>query len=192
MSMTVKRKRDVDTPRVFMHKLADIRGGVSVAASELGGDFLREGAILSAPVNGITHVVKTAQVVAEVAESGKAIKVKKLHNFKVGDIITSALGKAAHAITAINDSGKESDELTIGTAIGALASGDVIVEAKAEATGEASSKSELKYEPQSVNGTGKPFDPKSNINTDAWVIGVTKGNICPAFIAEKLRGIINL
>lgn len=192
MSMTVKRKRDVDTPRVFMHKLADIRGGVSVAASELGGDFLREGAILSAPVNGITHVVKTAQVVAEVAASGKAIKVKKLHNFKVGDIITSALGKAAHAITAINDSGKEYDELTIGTAIGALAIGDVIVEAKAEATGETSSKSELKYEPQSVNGTGKPFDPKSNINTDAWVIGVTKGNICPAFIAEKLCGIINL
>ena len=192
MSMTVKRKRDVDTPRVFMHKLADIRGGVSVAASELGGDFLREGAILSAPVNGITHVVKTAQVVAEVAASGKAIKVKKLHNFKVGDIITSALGKAAHAITAINDSGKEYDELTIGTAIGALAIGDVIVEAKAEATGETSSKSELKYEPQSVNGTGKPFDPKSNINTDSWVIGVTKGNICPAFIAEKLRGIINL
>lgn len=192
MSMTVKRKRDVDTPRVFVHKTADIRGGVSVAASELGGDFLREGAILSAPVNGITHVVKTAQVVAEVAASGKAIKVKKLHNFKVGDIITSALGKAAHAITAINDSGKEYDELTIGTAIGALAIGDVIVEAKAEATGEASSKSELKYEPQSVNGTGKPFDPKSNINTDAWVIGVTKGNICPAFIAEKLRGIINL
>lgn len=192
MSMTVKRKRDVDTPRVFVHKTADIRGGVSVAASELGGDFLREGAILSAPVNGITHVVKTAQVVAEVAASGKAIKVKKLHNFKVGDIITSALGKAAHAITAINDSGKEYDELTIGTAIGALAIGDVIVEAKAEATGETSSKSELKYEPQSVNGTGKPFDPKSNINTDAWVIGVTKGNICPAFIAEKLRGIINL
>lgn len=192
MSMTVKRKRDVDTPRVFMHKLADIRGGVSVAASELGGDFLREGAILSAPVNGITHVVKTAQVVAEVDASGKAIKVKKLHNFKVGDIITSALGKAAHAITEINDSGKEYDELTIGTAIGALATGDVIVEAKAEATGETSSKSELKYEPQSVNGTGKPFDPKTNINTDAWVIGVTKGNICPAFIAEKLRGIINL
>lgn len=192
MSMTVKRKRDVDTPRVFMHKLADIRGGVSVAASELGGDFLREGAILSAPVNGITHVVKTAQVVAEVAASGKAIKVKKLHNFKVGDIITSALGKAAHAITAINDSDKEYDELTVGTAIGALAIGDVIVEAKAEATGETSSKSELKYEPQSVNGTGKPFDPKTNINTDAWVIGVTKGNICPAFIAEKLRGIINL
>lgn len=192
MSMTVKRKRDVETPRVFMHKLADIRGGVSVAASELGGDFLREGAILSAPVNGITHVVKTAQVVEKVDASGKAIKVKKLHNFKVGDIITSALGKAAHAITAINDSGKEYDELTIGTAIGALAIGDVIVEAKAEATGETSSKSELKYEPQSVNGTGKPFDPKSNINTDAWVIGVTKGNICPAFIAEKLRGIINL
>lgn len=194
MSMTVKRKRDVETPRVFMHKIADIRGGVSVAASELGGDFLREGAILSAPVNGITHVVKIAQVTAEVTASGKAIKVKKLHNFKVGDIITSAPGKAAHAITAINDSNKDYDELTIGTTIGALAIGDTIVEAKAEAeaTGETSSKSELKYTPQSVNGTGKPFDPKSNINTDAWVIGVTKGNPCPSFIAEKLKGIINL
>lgn len=192
MSMTVKRKRDVDIPRVFIHKVADIRGGVSVAASELGGDFLREGAILSAPVNGITHVVKVAEVVAEVTSSNKTIKVKKLHNFKVGDIITAAPGKAAHAITAINESDKAYDELTIGTAIGALAIGDTIVEAKAEATGETSSKSELKYEPQSVNGTGKPFDPKSNINTDAWVIGVTKGNICPSFIAEKLRGIINL
>lgn len=190
--MTVKRKRDVETPRVFMHKVADIRGGVSVAASELGGDFLREGAILSAPVNGITHVVKIAEVIAEVAASDKTIKVKKLHNFKVGDIITSAPGKAAHAITAIDESNKAYDVLTIGTAIGALAKGGTIVEAKAEATGETSSKSELKYEPQSVNGTGKPFDPKSNINTDAWVIGVTKGNACPSFIADKLKGIINL
>ena len=73
--MTVKKRRDDQTPRVFLHKNADIRGGVSVAASELGGDYLREGAILSAPVEGITHVVKTAEVIAEVTAADKTIKV---------------------------------------------------------------------------------------------------------------------
>ena len=190
--MTVKKRRDVDTPRVFMHKLADIRGGVSVAASELGGDFLREGAILSAPENGITHVVKTAEVTAEVAASGKAIQVSKFHNFKIGDIIMTEPGKAAHAITAIDDSNKKYDTITVGTAIGAIQAGGFIVEAKAEATGVDTSKGELKYEPQSVNGSGQPFDLQSNIGTDAWVIGVTRGNPVPSFIAEKLKGIINL
>lgn len=47
--MTVTRRKDTRTPRVFMHKTADIRGGVSVKVSELGGDFLNEGAVLSAP-----------------------------------------------------------------------------------------------------------------------------------------------
>lgn len=49
MGMTVQRRKDTRTRRVFMHKVADIRGGVSVNVSELGGDFLHEGAVLSAP-----------------------------------------------------------------------------------------------------------------------------------------------
>ncbi len=188
MSMTVKKRRDDATPRVFIHKTADIRGGVSVAVSELGGNYLREGAILSAPTNGITHVVKTAEVTAEVAAADKTIKVSKFHNFKVGDIIMTEPGKAAHAITAIDESNKKYDILTVKTALGAIPLGGFIVEAKAEATEDAA----LKYEPQSVNGTGKPFDPKSNINTDAWVIGVTRNNPVPAFLTDKLKGIINL
>lgn len=190
--MTVKKRRDDLTPRVFLHKTADIRGGVSVAASELGGDYLREGAILSAPVEGITHVVKTAEVVAEVAAADKTIKVSKFHNFKVGDIVMTEPGKAAHAITAIDESNKKYDTLTVKTALGAIALGGFLVEAKAEATGADASKAELKYEPQSVNGTGQPFDPKSNISTDAWVIGVTRNNPVPGFIIDKLKGIINL
>lgn len=186
--MTVKKRRDDATPRVFIHKTADIRGGVSVAASELGGNYLREGAILSAPVDGITHVVKTAQVAAEVAAADKTIKVSKFHNFKVGDIIMTELGKAANAITAIDESNKKYDTLTVKTALGAIPLGGFIVEAKAEATEGAV----LKFEPQSVNGTGKPFDPKSNINTDAWVIGVTRNNPVPGFLVDKLKGIINL
>lgn len=188
MTMTVKKRRDNETPRVFLHKTADIRGGVSVAASELGGNFLREGAILSAPIDGITHVVKTAQVAAEVAAADKTIKVAKFHNFKVGDFVLSTLGGVAHKITAIDDTNKNYDTITVNTALGAIPLGGFLVEAKAEAT----DKAELKYEPQSVNGTGKPFDPKSNINTDAWLIGVTKGNPVPGFLIDKLKGIINL
>ena len=41
--MTVTRRKDTRTPRVFMHKTADIRGGVSVKVSELGGDFSERG-----------------------------------------------------------------------------------------------------------------------------------------------------
>lgn len=185
--MTVKKRRDDATPRVFIHKTADIRGGVSVAASELGGNYLREGAILSAPVDGITHVVKTAQAAAEVAAADKAIKVAKFHNFKVGDFIMTEPGKPAAAITAIDESNKKYDTITTDTALGAIPLGGFIVEAKEKAAEGA-----LKYEPQSVNGTGKPFDPKTNINTDAWVIGVTRNNPVPAFLTDKLKGIINL
>lgn len=186
--MTVKKRRDDATPRYFQHKTADIRGGVSVAASELGGNFLREGAILSAPVDGITHVVKTAQVTAEVAAADTTIKVSKFHNFKVGDVVLIAIDGVAHKITAIDETNKNYDTITVNTALGAIPLGGFLVEAKAEAA----EKAELKYEPQSVNGTGKPFDPKSNINTDAWLIGVTKGNPVPGFLIDKLKGIINL
>lgn len=188
MSMTVSRHKDTKTPRVFMHKTADIRGGVSVNVTELGSDFLQEGAVLSAPKDGICHVVKVSQVTAQVAESDKTITVKKGGQFKVGDFILTKIGDKASKITAIDNSGKDNDKITIDAALGAIAIGDFIVEAKAAST---TTTSELKYAPFSLTGTGKPIDPKSNLNVDAWVIGVTQGNPLPDFISEKLKGIIN-
>ncbi len=186
--MTVKKRRDDLTPRYVIHKVADVRGGVSVATSELGGNYLREGAVLGAPIEGVTHVVKTGEVVAEAAAADTTIKVSKFHNFKVGDIVMTSLNGAAHAITAIDESNKKFDAITVKTALGAIPVGGFIVEAKAEATAD----SALKYEPQSINGTGQPFDSKSNIQTDAWVVGVTRNNPVPGFIVDKLKGIINL
>ena len=186
--MTVKKRKDDVTPRYVMHKVADVRGGVSVATSDLGGNFLREGAILSTPVNGITHVVKTAEVIAELSELESKIQVSKFHNFKVGDIVMVEPGKIARTITSIDDSDKKCDIISVSSPIGAIPQGGFLVEAKEE-TEDAS---QLKYEPESVNGTGQPFDPKSNISTDAWVLGVTKNNPVPKFISEKLKGIITL
>lgn len=188
MRMTVQRRKDTRTPRVFMHKIADIRGGVSVNSSELGSDWLPEGAVISQPVNGICHVVKVAEVSAAVEASEKTIAVKKGSLFNVGDFVLLNVGDKASKITAIDRSGKTADKITIDAALGAIAIGGFITEASASST---TTTSALKYEPFAVVGTGKPILPNDNINTDAWVIGVTKSNNLPDFIASKLKGIIN-
>lgn len=192
MTMTVRRRKDTATPRVLLHKVADVRGGVSVATSELGGDYLPEGAVLSAAADGICHLVKVARVTAEVGATDTAIKVAKMHNFKVGDYVMAKADDKAYAITKIDTSAKDYDTITVGTTLGAIAVGGFLTEAKAEATGASGSKSEIKYQPQSVNGTGKPVVAGSNLDTDAWVIGVTKGNALPDFIASALKCIVNI
>lgn len=188
MGMTVQRRKDTKTPHVFMHKIADIRGGVSVNSSELGSDWLPEGAVISKPVNGICHVVKVAEVTAAVADSGKTITVKKGSLFNVGDFVLLNVGDKASKITAIDTSGSDTDKITIDTALGAIAIGGLIAQASEAST---TTTSALKYEPFAVVGTGKPILSNDNINTDAWVIGVTKGNALPDCVASKLTGIIN-
>lgn len=189
MAMTVSRRRDSETPRVFMHKTADIRGGVSVNVSELGGSFLNEGAVLSAPIDGICHVVKVAVLTAEASDTDTALKVKKGHNFKVGDFIMAKTGAKAYAITAITETEKTHDTITVGTTLGVkIGVGGFIIEAAAEST---ASSSALKYTPLALVGTGKPIIQGHNLDTDAWVLGVTKGNPLPECVTKTLTGIIN-
>lgn len=190
MGMTVNRRKDTKTPKVLMHKVADIRGGVSVNVSELGGDYLREGAILSAPVDGICHVVKIAVVVADVTAADKTIKVEKFHNFKAGDFVMLDVNSTAVKISSIDESNKAYDTLTVATALGAISKGAQVVEAAAASTAEAKT-SALKYVPLAVVGTGKRIEPKTNLDTDAWVIAVTKGNPVPECVAKHLKCIVN-
>lgn len=186
--MTVKRRKDTRTPRVFMHKIADIRGGVSVNVTELGCDYLPEGTVLSEPVNGICHVVKTAKLTANATDSATKYKVAKGHPFKVGDVVMAATGAKAYEISAIDASNTGYDELTVGTTLGvALSAGDQLMQA---ATAGASG-SAFKYTPLALSGTGKPVEAGTNLDVDAWVIGVTKGNPLPPAIASILKGIIN-
>lgn len=190
MSMTVRRRKDTRTPKVLMHKVADIRGGVSVSVGDGIGDYLPEGAPLSAPdSNGICHVVKFAKVLEAVAADGTSVKVAKGHNLKANDIVMASLGAAAVTVSAIDTSNSGYDTLTI-TAIGALAVGDYLVQAKETSTA-AQKKSDFKYAPFAVNGTGKVVVADSNLDTDAWVIAVTKGNALPAIVADALKGVIN-
>lgn len=187
--MTVQRRKDTRTPRVFMHKVADIRGGVSVKVSELGGDFLNEGAVLSAPDNSICHAVKIAVLSAEATDTATDIKVNKGHNFKVGDFVMADEGGKAYAITSITTTEKTHDTIKVGTTLGVkIEKGGFIIEAAAES---AEQTSKLKYTPLSLVGTGKPIVQNSNLDTDAWLIGVTKGNPLPECVMKHLKGIIN-
>lgn len=185
--MTVTRRKDTRTPRVLMHKVADIRGGVSVNVSELGGDYLNEGSVLSAPVDGISHVVKVAEVVAEVGATAKTVKVKKGHNFVAGNFVLLDEGGVAVEISAIDTTNKEYDTITLSSALGAIAIGACIAEAAAAS----SDASALKYTPLAISGTGKPIKANTNLDVDAWLIGVTKGNNLPACVRKYLTGIIN-
>lgn len=187
--MTVTRRKDTRTPRVFMHKTADIRGGVSVKVSELGGDFLNEGAVLSAPDNGFCHVVKIAVLSEEATGAATDIKVNKGHNFKVGDFIMADEGGKACAIISITTTEKTHDTIKVETTLGVrIEKGGFIIEAAAELT---TGPSKLKYTPLSLVGTGKPIVQNSNLDTDAWLIGVTKGNPLPECVMKHLKGIIN-
>lgn len=189
--MTVTRRKDTRTPRVLMHKVADIRGGVSVNTAELGGDYLNEGSVLSAPIDGICHVVKVAEVVEDVQADQKTVKVKKGHNFIVNDFVLVDENAVAAKITNIDDTtSKDFDTLTISEALGVIAIGSAIAEAK-EASNASQNDSALKYRPLAITGTGKPVEKKTNLDVDAWLIGVTKGNVLPTCVSKYLTGIIN-
>lgn len=186
--MTVTKRKDVRTPHVIMHKVADVRGGVSINTAELGGDYIREGAVLDI-WNGICHVVKTAELVAGVDNSGKDLKVKKYHNFKAGDVVMFKDGGIASKITKIVE-GKDYDTLTLDAKLeDEIGIGHCIAEAKQK---QAESGAALRYVPQAIVGTGKTFGPGVNVDTDAWVVAVTNGNRIPSFVYEKLKGIVEL
>jgi hypothetical protein len=173
-----------------MHKIADVRGGVSIKTSELGGDYLPEGAVLSAPdANGLSHVVKVTQLTEAATATDKTYKVKKHAGFAVGDFIMASVGSVAYAITSIDDTNKNYDVITVATTLGAaLESGTFIMQAAARST---STDSALKYVPFAIAGTGKPFTQDSNLDEDAWIFAVTKGHPLPEDIASSLKGIIN-
>lgn len=186
--MTVLKRRDNQPNLVVLHKIADVRGGVSVKSSELGGDFLFEGTVLSRPdEKGICHVVKVAEVLQKVEETGEVLFVKKGSHFKAGDFVLVAEGAKAAKITAVDKSDKTKDKITLDAAVGVVNAGESIAEAKEQS----SDASVLKYVPFAVAGTGKPIRPNDNVDTDAWVLAVTKGNKLPDCVDKALKGVVN-
>lgn len=189
MGMTVKKVRDTRIPRVFQHKVADIRGGVGVVVSELGGDFLLEGTPLSIPEKGLCHVIKTAEVVEQVESNATEVKVKKFQHFKEGDFVMLTVGAKAVKVTKVDRSKANFDTITLEEALGStIEKGKHLLEAKAASE---SNTSELKYTPFALVGRGQKVVQGDNFDTDAVVIGVTRGANIPAEVLQYLKGIVD-
>ena len=189
MGMTVKKVRDTRIPRVFQHKTADLRGGVGVVTSELGGDYLLEATPLSVPEKGLCHVIKTAEVVEQVESDATEVKVKKFQHFKEGDFVMLTVGAKAVKVTKVDRSKANFDTITLEEALGStIEKGKHLLEAKAAAE---SNTSELKYTPFALAGRGQKVVQGDNFDTDAVVIGVTRGANIPAEVLQYLKGIVD-
>lgn len=97
-------------------------------------------------------LVKTAKLQASATNSATAYKVFKGHLIKVGDYIASAVGGAAYAVTAIDSSNSDYDELTVGTTLGVVlaAGAPIFVSTATGATAAANSANGLLYEDEVV------------------------------------------
>lgn len=187
--MTVKRVQDTHIPRVFQHKVADVRGGVGVVISELGGDYLLEGTPLSIPDKGRCHVIKTAEVVEQVESNATEVKVKKFQHFKEGDFVMLTVGVKAVKVTKVDRSKANFDTITLESALGStIEKGKHLLEAKEKSE---SNTSELKYTPFALVGRGRKVVQGDNFDTDAVVIGVTRGANIPSEVLQYLKGIID-
>lgn len=68
----------------------------------------------------------TGVVQANAGGSATEYRVKKGHTLQVGDYLSKTTGGAAYAITDIDTSNADYDELTVGTTIGAATAGDLV------------------------------------------------------------------
>ena len=185
--LRIDRKKDNRVIRAFTHKLADIPNGITVSAADLTQKVLHEGTPVGKDENGLYHVVKVAVLADDATNSATTYTVKKGHNFKVGDVLMLASGKAAYAITAIatNSGDANKDDLTVDTTLGTAAkAGDAIYNAaKAGASGSA-----FKYEPIALVGESYDVEALSNHIVNAWTIGqIRESNIPPVGSAVKAK-----
>lgn len=194
--LKITRKSDSRILRAFVHKVADIPNGVTVATTGLvPGVALQEGAVVGRnSTTGVFHLVKTAVLAANAAADATTYTVKKGHHFKVGDFIMLAVGAKAYAITAISTNSGDStlDDITVGTTLGAAASaGACIMQATAQS---ASNTSALPLSaPYAVLGDSYDVVADTNIFAEAWLIGVVKAAMAPAIsdaIKAKVPGVL--
>lgn len=169
MGMTVKRRKDSNVPHVMIHKIADVRGGVSVKTADLPSDvdFLPEGTFLERPDGGICSVKKYAMLYEETQVTATSVKIEKGSLLNVGDIIAGDGINDNVKVVAITRDGSY-DTITTDKKIGSEASGKIGVGTYIYRGGVSNGNA------YAVTGTGMPICKGDNINVDAWLIGVMR------------------
>lgn len=182
--LTIVKQKDNRVSRAFTHKLADIPNGVNVANTEFVQRVLKEGTPVGKDATtGLYYPVKVAILTAAAESTATAYTVAKGHDFKVDDFIMLKPGAKAYAITAIatNATDATSDDITVGTTIGAAAKGAAIYQAAAQA---ASNSSAFKYQPIGLVGESYDIEPNSNLLANVVTIGQVREALIPAPGAE--------
>lgn len=183
--LTIQKTKDTRVVRAFSHKLADIPNGVTVSTAEFVQNVLKEGTPVGKDaVTGLYHPVKAAILTVAAGATDVIYVVKKGHNFKVGDFIMLKPGAKAYAITSIatNATDATSDDITVGTTIGAAAAiGDGIYQAAAQAT---TTTSTFKYQPIGLVGESYDIEPNANHLVNVVTIGQIREALIPALGAE--------
>lgn len=186
----------VDNPRCIPSAITAIN------TTKTGYDTVTLEAALGVAVNvgdvlflaAAAAVPAPAIVQADAADSATSIYVEKGHIIEVGDAVCKAADVKATVVSAIDRSAADRDKLTV-TALGyALAAGDTLQIAKAAAD-EAVLKPFYaggKYDAWAITGTNVRVVAGTNIVVDAITHAVVKGTNYPAFVAEKLKGIVEL
>lgn len=174
------RKNEKPRSKVFLTKLEDIPGGVTVAVKDLNASRICAGTPIGPDKNGLYHVTKTA--VIAVQSTDENVKVAKGHNFKKGDIL--ATGNKGYAINSIDQSPTDHDVLVVATSLGTLNKGTVLYEGdKSAASGVT-----FKVKPTALVGSDIDVTPTDNHTVDAIVRGtVIEANIENAPISPEVK-----
>ena len=189
----------VDNPRCIPAAIT------AITTSTTGYDTVTLEAALGVAVNvgdvlflaAAAAVPAPAIVQADAADSATSIYVEKGHIIEVGDAVCKAANVKATVVSAIDRSAADKDKLTV-TALGyALVAGDTLQIAKAAADEHAGAVLKPfyaggKYDAWAITGTNVRVVAGTNIVVDALTHAVVKGTNYPAFVAEKLKGIVEL
>ena len=169
MSLTIKKREDKRVISAFSHKLAHIPNGVTVQSSDISQPVLYMCTPIGKDSDGNYRIIKTAKVATNVASDATVIPVLKGHNFKVGDKVFAAKGGKSYAITAITTNATDSslDDIAVGTALGVLSIGSVIIDGKS--TG--ATAGDFKYSPVAMVGSNYDVADLDNLICEAVTMG---------------------
>lgn len=186
MALRIDRKKDQRVVKCILHRVADIPGGVTVSAANLGGTALLEGTPIGKGEDGLFVVCKTAKVITKAENNATTYEVAKGHHFKVGDRFATS-GANGQSITKIDKSDATKDVITVETTLGAVVNvGECAFESKG-------ANKDLKVTPIAIAGSNENVDSGENLFTSAWVIGVVRQENAPAVndvIKTALKGVI--
>lgn len=148
-----------ETPKiVIQHKVADIRGGVTVTTSNLTASVLPEATLLALGANGKYVPIAVAKVVEAANASATTYAVAKGHLFVVGGKVWKN-STTTVTITAIDTSDESKDVITVDATLGARTVDSALT---AGGLGEAIA----------ITGETQKIRKGFNLFASAWVIAV--------------------